>query len=176
MTRGSMWVAAALFAASVTTAVGQQPQAKPAPPQQPQGKPAAPQPPQAKPAQPQQPQAKAAQQAPLKKGPYGWLDKPADGSVIAKKARVYGWALSDQGKVKKIEILLDGKPVKANVKRIARGGICTSHPAAVDCPKPGFAGEVNLSRVKKGPHTLSARFTDSTRAAVELGKKNVTIK
>jgi len=167
MTRGSMWVAAAVVAASLTTAIAQQPPAKPA--QQPQAKPAQPA------AKAAQPATNPAQQATVKKGPYGWLDEPADGSVVEKKVRVYGWALSDQGKVKKIEILLDGKPVKANIKRIARGGLCTKYPAGVDCPKPGFAGEVNLSRVKKGPHTLSSRFTDKS-GAVELGKKNVTVK
>jgi hypothetical protein len=183
-----MWVAAALFAASVTTAAAQQPQAKPAQPQQPQGKPAVLQPPQAQPAQPQQPQAKPAQpgakvaqpatnpaqQATVKKGPYGWLDLPAEGSVVSKKTAVSGWALSDQGKVSKIEILLDGKPAKIKLNRFKTPGICAKYPGRTDCMSSGFKGDLDLSQVKPGPHTLAARFTDKTGAA-ELGKKNITV-
>lgn len=150
MTR-RIWVTAALFAATVAAAHAQKP---------------------AKPAQ----EAKPAQQATAKKGPYGWLDQPAEGSTVGKKTKVYGWALSDHGKVTKIEILLDGKPAKAKIKRMPRGGICTIHPAGIDCPNPGFEGEADLSRAKNGPHTLAARLSDSTGATVEVGKKNVTVK
>jgi len=162
MTR-RIWVTAALFAATVAAAHAQQP-AKPALPP----KPAL----QAKPAQ----GAKPAQPATAKRGPYGWLDEPAEGSTVGKKTEIYGWALSERGKVSKIEILLDGKAIKANLKRIPRGGLCPKFPTAVDCPNPGFLGEADFSRAEKGSHTLAARFTDSTGATVELGKKNVTVK
>lgn len=105
--------------------------------------------------------------------PYGWLDEPA--GKVQGKTRVYGWALSDQGKVTQIEILLDGKPVSAQLKRVPRGGICAKYPGRADCSAPGFAGEIDFSGVAKGPHTLSARFTGGDNRTVELGKRDISV-
>jgi hypothetical protein len=105
--------------------------------------------------------------------PYGGLDEPV--GKVQGRTHVYGWALSDQGEVTQIEILLDGKPVNAQLKRVPRGGICTKYPGRADCPAPGFAGEVDFSGIAKGPHTLSARFTDTEGKTVELGNRDITV-
>lgn len=105
--------------------------------------------------------------------PYGWLDQPA--GKVHGKTLVYGWALSDRGQVIQIEILLDGKPVNAQLKRVPRGGICAKYPGRADCPAPGFGGEVDFSRIAKGPHSLSARFTDSENRTVELGNRDISV-
>lgn len=106
--------------------------------------------------------------------PFGWLDEPGAGQVTG-RIKVYGWALSPQGKVTKIEILVDGVPVPANIHRVQRGNICTKYPGLEDCEKPGFTGEADFSGVVKGTHTLSARFTDTRNVVVELARRSIVV-
>jgi hypothetical protein len=108
------------------------------------------------------------------KGPHGWLDAPPAGTVKGKVA-VRGWALAENGRVTKIQLLVDGKPLPAKLAHNdPRPDVCKTH-ANPACPKVGFTGEADFSKVKKGKHTLSLRLTDNANRTIEVGKREITV-
>jgi len=106
--------------------------------------------------------------------PYGWMDGPVAGRVTG-KTRVHGWALSDQGEVTKLEILLDGTPLELAITRFRAPGICAKYPARAGCPDVGFEGTADFARVPTGEHTLSLRLTDSAGSCAEIAKRAIVV-
>lgn len=108
--------------------------------------------------------------------PHGILDFPKAGSIVKGKTPVRGWALDYDGKVTKVEILLDGQPVEiAGFKHdTARPDVCKVQPVPA-CPKVGFTGQVDLSKAKDGPHTLSLRMTDNGGTTVDESGRSITV-
>lgn len=110
--------------------------------------------------------------APVSK-PYGWLDRPT--GTVQGKTRVFGWALSDQGAISRIEILLDSKSVAADLHRVFRGGLCATYPGRADCPNAGFQGQVDFALVPKGAHRLALRLTSTSGAVAEIAERTVAV-
>jgi hypothetical protein len=108
------------------------------------------------------------------KPPIGSLDVPAAGAKVTGKTQSYGWALDEDGKITRLELLLDGKSLKTLTSNTARPDVCATSKAAA-CPKAGFMTKVDFSKVKKGPHTLSLKVTDDHGAKVEIGKRDITV-
>jgi hypothetical protein len=94
---------------------------------------------------------------------------------VTGKSRVYGWALSNQGAVTQIEILLDGRPLKIDLSRVRRDGVCAKYPGRVGCPDVGFEGELDFALVPKGEHSLFLRLTSTGGEVAELAQRTITV-
>lgn len=106
--------------------------------------------------------------------PYGWLDEPVAGKVD-RKLKVRGWALDDDGAVARIEILVDGIPQPGALQRENREGVCKKYPGRKGCPDVGYVGEIDLTELASGAHTISARFTDDGAVVNEVGRRQIVL-
>ena len=61
------------------------------------------------------------------------------------------------------------------VRKQARPDVCETYPGRAGCPRVGFKGEVDFSRVTKGEHTLSVRFTNDHEQSVERSRRTVVV-
>ena len=91
----------------------------------------------------------------------GALDLPSEGHAASDALQVGGWAVSSEGPIKQVQVLLgDDKSVLGLVPYgVGRLDVVRSRPwqREVDC---GYAGGVSLQSVVPGPHTIIVRIVD----------------
>jgi hypothetical protein len=83
--------------------------------------------------------------------PFGFIDSPKEGEVVAPGAWGFGWALDDSG-IREVRIAVDGKPASSALYGSARPGPAEAYPAFPDAAKAGFGFAVPA--LPPGPHEL----------------------
>jgi hypothetical protein len=93
------------------------------------------------------------------------IDSPTAGSVVAGNITVSGWAIDAQtsgaSAISAVQVLVDGAVAGNATYGQVRPDVCSSHPAAPNCPNVGYTFSLNASNYAAGPHTLSVIATDS---------------
>ncbi len=93
------------------------------------------------------------------------------------KIKVEGWAVSNDSAAT-VRILLDGKVVLEKVNRNKRGdvdrAISPAYGGTSNTPKAGFSGQIDISNLVAGPHTL--RVEELSRYGEVISSYETTIK
>lgn len=88
--------------------------------------------------------------------PFGHLDSPADGETISGMFALYGWALDDNGLIKRVEIHLDGEYIGDAAYGEPRPDVANDYPGRDNSPNFGYTFQLDTTLYSNGPHTLSA--------------------
>lgn len=93
--------------------------------------------------------------------PFAYLATPLDGTRVSASLQVFGWAVEDNQGIKRVELLLDGKPVRELAYGAAWADVARFLPGSVDPnhPRVRFDGKMALDELEPGWHTLAVRVT-----------------
>jgi hypothetical protein len=109
--------------------------------------------------------------------PRGSLDVPASGQAVSGTISVAGWSVDlaahDGTGVDRVQIYLDGTPV-------ASADLGQSHPEigaayGANFVDSGWTGQIALSQVSPGPHTLAARARSRLTGAETSYSTTITV-
>lgn len=85
--------------------------------------------------------------------PFGCVESPASGAVIANQCRVSGWALSASG-VTEVRAYLDGRLAACVEDREPRPDVAHAYPGFPDNPFAGWSMTLNTAALPEGLHEL----------------------
>lgn len=83
--------------------------------------------------------------------PFGFIDAPREGEIVASGAWGYGWALDDSG-IREVRMAVDGKPAPSAIYGSARPGPADRYPTFPDSDRAGFGFAVPA--LPPGPHEI----------------------
>jgi hypothetical protein len=84
--------------------------------------------------------------------PFGFLDSPGEGEMVASGAWAFGWALDDSG-IAEVLVSADGGPPYPVAIGQPHPGVVEAYPGYESVDKPGFG--FALPALPPGPHTLT---------------------
>jgi hypothetical protein len=96
----------------------------------------------------------------------GYIDTPANGSVVKGEIAVNGWFLDDSG-VAKIEVLVDGKSMGEAKYGISRPDVGKAFPEYKNA-NAGYQFTLNTKKLTNGQHTLTVRETGKNGTTKQL--------
>ena len=104
----------------------------------------------------------------------GTIDMPKDNESVIGTVLVAGWALS-QPPVKAIEIAIDGQDVASAELGKSRPDLVASYPLYPGHPFNGYGASADVSRLKRGPHTISSSAILQDGTSHPVGKRTFVI-
>lgn len=112
-----------------------------------------------------------------------WIDAPDDGATVARRFAVEGWAFKDGVGVRRVEILLDGRPIAEARYGIARPEVPGfwakwREGGSTDARQPnvGFRAEVDLSAKPPGAYRLGLRLHGEDGAIEDWPERIVVVR
>ena len=110
--------------------------------------------------------------------PRGRLESPVEGQAVSGTVPVRGWALADDLRLLRVEILVDGITFGNAALNDLRTDVCTGSTSP-NCPRAGFTFMLNtatgLIPVPNGRHTLEVRAVDETGRFTLIPEQPVNI-
>jgi hypothetical protein len=103
--------------------------------------------------------------------PFGLIDAPKEGSVVASGSRGSGWALDDSG-VARVEVALDDSPKTQAQLGLPFPGVHDAYPTYPNSDKAGFA--FTVPSIAAGPHLLIVTITGKDGGKTDL-KRHIHI-
>jgi hypothetical protein len=106
-----------------------------------------------------------------------WFDTPVSGARVRERFEVSGWAFKDGVGLRRVEVLLDGKPVAEAKYGLDSPGTAGYWKISTDPnhPRVGFRANVDASRVAPGRHWLGLRLHGSDGSAETWSEQPVEI-
>jgi beta-N-acetylglucosaminidase len=105
--------------------------------------------------------------------PRGYLDAPADQSVLKGDAQVSGWFLDADG-VSKVEVLVDGKVVGQAQYGRPRLDVHKAYPGYENA-NSGFLYFLNTKNISNGTHTLTVRGISTKGSVTDIKTISVNV-
>jgi len=107
-----------------------------------------------------------------------WLDAPEPGAMIARQFDVRGWAFKDGVGLRRVEVLLDGRPVGEVPYGQRDTGVAAFWKISTDASHPhvGFGGSVDLGDVASGQHWLGLRLHGRDGSVEEWAEQPVHVR
>jgi hypothetical protein len=102
----------------------------------------------------------------------GYIDKPEKNAKVTGQLQVVGWALDDEGQVRRVEVLVDDGVYEAKLGRRSEG-LCKTYPKRPACAAAGF--ETAVAEVRPGRHTVVARLTNDRGETLYVGKREFQV-
>ena len=89
-----------------------------------------------------------------------WIDSPVSGADVQRDFEMHGWAFKDGVGLKRVEVLVDGRPVTDLAYGLDRTGLAEFWQISNDPhhPRVGFGGRVDLGDLPSGRHWLGMRL------------------
>ena len=106
--------------------------------------------------------------------PFGTLDRPATDERVAETLSVAGWAL-DNGGVTSTRVLIDGAPSGPPPNVVERPDVCLAWPGYGACPRVGFAVDVPVGGLPRGPHVVEVEATDADGNTRIVGRRRFLV-
>ena len=102
----------------------------------------------------------------LNQAPTGVLVTPANGQRVSGTILIYGYAWDPDGKIDRVQFLIDGAVRATLPYGEARTTECSALPDVAACPNIGFWHQWNTNTVLNGPHVVGVRLIDDRGRAV----------
>ncbi len=106
--------------------------------------------------------------------PLGWLDSPAQNTVVKGVVPVAGWALSEDG-IDKIAIYVDRSFSEYGKVSGLRPDVIKSYPEFGSTADMEFAVPLDTAAIPTGVHQITARAISKKGAVRDLGTVLVTV-
>ncbi|HEY6393586.1 MAG TPA: glycosyltransferase family 39 protein [Bryobacteraceae bacterium] len=104
----------------------------------------------------------------------GAIDMPKDNESVKDSMVVAGWALSGQP-IKEISISIDGQGAVPAKMGSSRPDLAQPYPQYPGHPFNGYGTSMDLTRLKRGPHTVSGSAVLQDGSAHPFGQKTFVI-
>jgi len=104
----------------------------------------------------------------------GTIDSPRDNQSVRGAVLISGWAISG-APIKEIRIAIDGKDVASVGLVDRRPDLVNSFPLYPGHPFHGYSASVDISRLKRGAHTVNASAALDDGSIQPVGKKAFVI-
>ncbi len=107
-----------------------------------------------------------------------WFDAPVSGAEVGSRFDVAGWAFKDGVGLRRVEVLLDGKPVAEAQYGLNSPGTAAYWKISTDPnhPRVGFRARVDASGFAPGRHWLGLRLHGSDGSVEEWSEQPVEIR
>ncbi|SDM69732.1 Ig-like domain-containing protein [Bacillus sp. OK048] len=105
--------------------------------------------------------------------PKGYIDTPANGSIVTGEIPVNGWFLDANG-VSKLEILVDGKSMGEAQYSVSRPDVFKAFPEYQNA-NSGYQFTLNVKNLTNGNHKLTVRETGLNGAVNELDSTVINV-
>ena len=98
----------------------------------------------------------------LSEPPTGVLLNPGHNQRVSGTVKIWGWAWDPDGRVRSVELLVDGLTFMSLSYGDERAEQCQTLPDVEACPNIGFWGDFDTRRLSNGLHQLGVRITDNS--------------
>ena len=108
--------------------------------------------------------------------PFGFVDSPTNGAVVAREMRTTGWALDDVGVIE-VRVFVDGKFAARGAIDQPRPDVSKAYPRyAAKTDVHGWVIPVQFGpTAQSGPHLIVIQAVDTQGATRDIGTLSVTL-